>query len=180
MKSMTVDTCVALIRRKLLRPARPAPAGPFVRLAVGLSVAEMLVYTAQKVYMTARGEVGMPGHPAPASVQAQFEHPALAQAGNASLGVITALVALATVTRWGSRIPRWMLLGALTLALVMQSLGAVITIQRAGLDLAHPGWGAAWEVLSGGVQIVAWCVTVVSYGQRTRRPRCHPATETLR
>ncbi|WP_181923478.1 DUF3995 domain-containing protein [Streptomyces inhibens] len=170
---MTVDVYVARIRRQLLRPARPEPAGLFVQLAVGLAIAEMLVYAVQKVYMAARGEVGMPGHPAPDSVQAQFEHAAFAQAANASLGVVAALVALATVTRWGSRIPRWTLLSALTLTLVMQSLGAAITLRRTDFDLAHLGGSAVFETLSGGVQIAAWLVVAMSYYVRTGRPRVH-------
>ncbi|TJZ57134.1 hypothetical protein FCH28_06645 [Streptomyces piniterrae] len=177
---MTVETYATLIRRKLLTPAGPVPARPFVRLAAGLAIVEMLVYTAQKVYMAARGEVGMPGHPAPAAVQAQFEHAGLAQAGNASLGLIAALVALATVTRWGSRIPRWMLLCAVSLASVMQSLGAVIMIQRADLDLAHLDGSAAFEVVSGGVQIAAWLVVATSYYVRSRPARVGLTTGAFR
>ncbi|BDM69561.1 hypothetical protein HEK616_30480 [Streptomyces nigrescens] len=167
---MRVDaiTRIAEVRRTLLRPARPAPAGIRVRVAVWLTVACSLVYVGQKVYMAARGEVGMPGHPAPAPVQAQFAHPGWAQAGNASLGLLAALVAWATTARWAARIPRWALLCALAPTVVLQSLGAAITIQRADLDLAHLGWGPVDEVVMGSVGIAAWIVVAVSYVLRSR------------
>lgn len=159
---------IAAARRILLRPARPAPAGTRVRVAVWLTVAGSLVYVGQKVYMAMRGEVGMPGHPAPAQVQAQFAHPGLAQAGNASLGLLAVLVAWATIARWGARIPRWTLLCALAPTAVLQSLGAVITIQRTDFDLAHLGWGPVYEAVTGSVGIAAWVVVAVSYFLRSR------------
>ncbi|MEU9303815.1 hypothetical protein [Streptomyces sp. NPDC048269] len=168
---MTVERYAHLARRKLFAPARPAPAGRFVWLAAGLAVASMLVYSGLKVYMAARGEIGMPGHPAPEAVQARFEHPALAQAGNALLGALAAGVALATVTRRGAGIPRWMLLGALAVALVMQALGVVITLRREGLDPASGGWGVVADGVASAAQLAAWCVVGVSYFLRTRAPR---------
>ncbi|MFE1771519.1 hypothetical protein [Streptomyces sp. NPDC059008] len=173
---MTLDMCGGLFRRKLLRPARPVPAGLFVRLAACVAVAEMLVYTAQKVYMAMRGETGMPGHPAPAAVQAQFAHAGLAQAGNAALGVLAALVALASVTRWGARIPRWALCCALALALVMLSLGAVATIGRTDFAWDRLGRGGVLGCVREGAQFGAWLVVTVSYGLRTRPHRDRPAT----
>ncbi|MFF4284498.1 hypothetical protein ACFY0R_04135 [Streptomyces sp. NPDC001633] len=161
---------IAVARRILLRPARPAPAGPRVRIAVWLTVTGSLVYVGQKVYMAARGEVGMPGHPAPAEVQAQFAHPGLAQAGNASLGLLAVVVAWATTARWGARIPRWALLCALALAAVLQSLGAVIMIRRTDFGLAHLGWGPVYEAVTGSVGIAAWIVVAVSYFLRSRPP----------
>ncbi|MEV5239531.1 hypothetical protein AB0K89_10525 [Streptomyces cinnamoneus] len=165
-----------LIRHTLFRPARPAPAGRGVRVAVWLTVAGSLVYTGQKMYMAAHGEIGMPGHPAPADVQAQFEHPRLAQAGNAALGLVAALVAWSTIARWGARIPRWALLCALTLTAVLQVLGALITVQRADLDPAHLGWGSAYEAVAGGVGLAAWIVVLVSYVLRSR-PRAGAAAK---
>ncbi|MFG2289735.1 hypothetical protein ACGFOU_27140 [Streptomyces sp. NPDC048595] len=172
---MTPDMCGGPIRRKLLGPARPVPAGLFVRLATYLAVLEMLVYIAQKVYMAGRGEIGMPGHPAPDSVQARFAHAGLAQAANAALGALAATVALATVTRWGARIPRWALCCALVLALVMLSLGAVATLGRPDVVGGRLGWSGVWESLREGGQLGAWLVVAVSYGLRTRPPRDRPA-----
>ncbi|MFG2981789.1 hypothetical protein ACGFYQ_11120 [Streptomyces sp. NPDC048258] len=168
---MTVERYADQARRTLFAPARPAPAGRFVWLAAGLAVAFMLVYSGIKVYMAARGEIGMPGHPAPESVQARFEHPALAQAGNAFLGAVAAAVAAATVTRWGALIPRWMVLGALAVALVMQALGAVITLRREGLDPVSGGWGIVADGVAPAAQLAAWGVVGVSYFLRTRAPR---------
>ncbi|MEU9497431.1 hypothetical protein [Streptomyces sp. NPDC048196] len=178
---MRVDASarIAVARRILLRPARPAPAGPRVRVAVWLTVAGSLVYVGQKAYMAARGEVGMPGHPAPAEVQAQFAHPGLAQAGNASLGLLAVVVAWATIARWGARIPRWALLCALALAAVLQSLGAVITVQRTDFDMVRLGWGPVYEAVMGSVGIAAWVVVTVSYFLRSR-PHAGVATEARR
>lgn len=178
MESMRVDAIarIAVLRRLLLRPGRPAPAGVRVRVAVWLTVAGSLVYVGQKVYMAARGEIGMPGHPAPAHVQAQFAHPGWAQAGNATLGLLEVLVAWATIARWGARIPRWALLCALALTAALQSLGAVITIQRADFDLADLGWGPVYEAVTGSVGIAAWIVVTVSYVLRSR-PRTGAAAE---
>ncbi|WP_310722983.1 hypothetical protein [Streptomyces sp. N2A] len=144
------------------------PAGTRVRVAVWLTVAGSLVYVGQKVYMAMRGEVGMPGHPAPAQVQAQFAHPGLAQAGNASLGLLAVLVAWATIARWGGRLPRWALLCALAPTAVLQSLGAVITIRRTDFDLAHLGWGPVYEAVTGSVGIAAWVVVAMSHFLRSR------------
>ncbi len=155
-------------RRMLFTPARPAPAGRFVRLAAALAVAYMLMYTGLKLYMAARGEIGMPGSPAPEAVQARFEHPAAAQAGNALLGVVAAAVVAATVTRWGGRIPRWAVLGALALGLLLQALGMAVTLGRQGLDVLSGDWAAAADGLGGAAQLTAWCVVIVSYHRRTR------------
>ncbi len=166
---MTVDVYVGRIRRRLSGPARATPAGPFVRLAAGLAVLGLLVYVVSKVYMTMRGEVGMPGSPAPESVQAQFEHPALAQAGNALLGVAAGAVAWATVARWGARIPRWMLLCAVVPAFVMQALGAAVSLVGPRSGLARSGRGVVLDVVWGEVQLAAWLVLAVSYWARTRK-----------
>ncbi|WP_329382608.1 DUF3995 domain-containing protein [Streptomyces sp. NBC_01351] len=140
------------------------PPGRGVRVAGWLAAGGMLVYAGLKVYMALRGEIGMPGSPAPPEVQARFEHPALAQAGNAALGVGAAAVAWAAVARWGARIPRWLLLGALALAVVMQLAGAVVTVARGGPGMSLSDWAMS------GVQLAAWCVVTVSYAARTRGP----------
>ncbi|MGI5350036.1 hypothetical protein ACQEU8_17900 [Streptomyces sp. CA-250714] len=166
--SLDVTASVAPIRHKLLRPARPAPAGPLVRLAAWLTVAGSLAYVGQKLYMASRGEVGMPGHPASAQVQAQFEHPGLAQAGNATLGLVAALVAWATIAAWGARVPRWALLCALFPAAVTESLGAALIVQRAALDLEHLDWYPCYETLSGSIAIASWLTVALSYTLRSR------------
>ncbi|GAB7035794.1 hypothetical protein JCM4914_72550 [Streptomyces platensis subsp. malvinus] len=165
---MHVTAHFAVLRRTLLRSARPVPAGFAVRVAAWVSVVGSLVYVGQKVYMAARGEVGMPGHPAPAHVQAQFAHPGLAQAGNAALGLLAAVVAWATTARWGARLPRWALLCALAPTVVLQWLGALLILQRADLALTHLGWGPLYEAVAGSVGIVAWIVVAVSYVRRSR------------
>ncbi|MEV7519201.1 hypothetical protein [Streptomyces sp. NPDC091371] len=140
------------------------PAGRGVRVAAWVAGGGMLVYAGLKVYMALRGQIGMPGSPAPPEVQARFEHPALAQAGNAVLGAGAAVVVWAAVARWGARIPRWALLGALALAVAMQLAGAVATVARAGGGASPLDWALS------GVQLAAWGVVTVSYAARTRSP----------
>ncbi|MEU3778507.1 hypothetical protein AB0F11_35965 [Streptomyces sp. NPDC032472] len=170
---MTVDAyaLAGRIRRRLLRPARPAPAGPLVRLAAAVTVAAMLVYAVSKVYMALRGEVGMPGSPAPTSVQARFAHPAAAQAANALLGAAAGAAAWATVSRRGARLPRWTVLCAAVPACAMAALGAAVTLVGPQSGLGRSGWGVVIDAVWGGVQVAAWLVLVVSYAVRTgRRP----------
>jgi len=131
----------------------------------------LLLYAGQKAYMAVRGEIGMPASPAPDWVQAQHQHPALEQAGNAALGVMTAMLALATITRWGSRIPRWLLLRSLAVASVLLSMGAAVDIWRMGRDPDNPTATAVLEAAWTVVQIAAWFVVVFSYALRTRPTR---------
>lgn len=146
-------------QQRWLSPARPAPAGIVARTAAWVAVATAIVYAGQKVYMAAIGKIGMPGHLAPESVQAQFQHPGLAQAGNAAIGLLAGALALATITRWGARIPRWMLRTALLVTLTMLTMGAAITVYRAEL---------LFEVVLALTQTAAWFVAVGSYHLRSR------------
>ena len=56
--------------------------------------------------MAARGELGVPGHPAPPEADERFTGDvAAAQLGNAAFGPVTVALALALVQRWGRRVP---------------------------------------------------------------------------
>ena len=121
--------------------------------------------------MACVGKIGMPGRYAPEYIQARFHHPAVDQAGNAALGLLVVLLVLATVMRWGARLPRVPLLAALVVASVVFSDGAAIDMHRAGLDLTDPTWSASWHVMSDLVELGAWFVVVVSYAARSPRPR---------
>lgn len=162
--------------REMLEGRPPEPAGRLVRVAALVAAVTMLGYAGQKVYMAFVGKIGMPGKYAPQSVQETFDHPSLAQAGNASVGLLSVLLVLATVMRWGACIPRLPLLGALVVALVMLSLGAAISIHRAGLDPTDPTWSDLFDVVVGLAQIGAWFVVVGSYAVRSRRPHPDPAS----
>jgi hypothetical protein len=164
-------------RREVFEGRRPEPPGRFVGVATVIAAATMVGYVGQKVYMAWIGKIGMPGKYAPQSVQESFDHPALAQAGNAFLALLSVLLVLATVMRWGGGIPRLPLLGALLVALGMLSLGAATSIRRNGLDLTDPTWSAAFDVVLGLAQIGAWFVVVGSYAVRSRRPRADRAAE---
>jgi hypothetical protein len=164
-----------VLRRAMFEGRRPEPAGRFVRVAALVSAATMLGYAGQKIYMACVGKIGMPGKYAPEYVQERFHHPALDQAGNAALGLLVVLVVLATVMRWGARLPRLPLLAALAVASVMFSLGLAIDLHRTGLDPTDPTWWAL-DVVAALVQIGAWFVVVGSYAARSRRPPADPVS----
>jgi hypothetical protein len=83
-----------------------APSAIAPRCAGYVAAAFGLEYAVAKVIMAGRGERGVPGHPAPAGATGSFAPDVVvAQLGNAALGLVTVLVALALVQRWGRRIP---------------------------------------------------------------------------
>lgn len=121
-------TLPAAVRRRALAGPQVRPPGPWTRVAVLLATVEMLVYAGEKVCMAAIGKIGMPRAVAPDSVQAGFTHPSLAQAGNATLGVVAALLAVTTLAPWVARVPRWAMLVALGGAALAGGTGAVLTL----------------------------------------------------
>src|SRR5688572_14958932 len=84
-----------------------------------------LEYAVGKAIMAARGELGVPFHPAPASVDLDGNI-AVAQLGNAGLGVLSMLVALAFVQRWGRHVPRALLALGAGAALLSGLAGAIV------------------------------------------------------
>jgi hypothetical protein len=156
--------------QRFLGPPPDAPA-TVARLAAYVAAAGWLGYATQKIYMAAIGKLGMPGGVAPERVQVQYDHPSLAQAGNAALGVLTAVVVLATVQAWARRIPARVLLTVLAAASVPVVAGVVITLTRLPDNADGAAW---WERLDGllyGVQVLAWLVVVATYARRTRAAR---------
>ena len=154
----------------------PATAGTLARAAAYVAATGWFGYAVQKVYMAAIGKIGMPGSVAPEHVQVQYDHPSLAQAGNAALGVFTAIVVLATVQRWARWIPARVLLTVLAAASVPVVAGVVITLTRLPASANGVAW---WEVLDGllyGLQVVAWLVVVATYARRTRDARIATAS----
>ena len=154
----------------------PAAAGTLARVAAYVAATGWLEYAAEKVYMAAIGKIGMPGRVAPERVQVQYDHPSLAQAGNAALGVFTAVVVLATVQRWARWIPARVMLTVLAAASVPVVAGVVITLTRLPGNVDGVAW---WEVLDGllyGLQVLAWLVVVATYARRTRDARIATAS----
>lgn len=117
-----------MIRREPVQPnASDWRAYSWVAYAAAASA---LGYSAMKVYMAAKGQIGLPGFPASAAETATHDHPAADQLGNAALGVVSAALALATVQRWGRIVPRWILLLALTSASALEGVGAAVLVAR--------------------------------------------------
>ena len=120
-----------------------------------------LEYAVGKAIMAARGELGVPFHPAPASVD--FDgNIAVAQLGNASLGVLSMLVALAFVQRWGRHVPRALLAFGAGAALLSGFAGAiVVATSLTGLREDHGQWGIDSLVL-GVAPLGAWLLLTLA------------------
>jgi hypothetical protein len=116
-----------------------------------------------KVVMAVRGELGVPGHPAPPEAYEGFTGDVvLAQLGNAALAAGSVLVALALVQPWGRRVPRPVLaLGAAgALGGGLAGFG-VVAASLAGLREDHGQWGLD-SLLLGAAALPAWAVLTVS------------------
>jgi len=86
-----------------------------------------LLYAVSKIVMAARGELGGLGHPAPRERYERFSGDVVAaQLGNAALGLLTAVIALALVQRWGRRVPAAVLAAGAAVALVSGIAGLVV------------------------------------------------------
>ena len=104
---------------------------------------------------------GVPFHPAPSSVD--FDgNIAVAQLGNAGLGVLSLLVALAFVQRWGRHVPRWLLAVGAGTALLSGLAGAiVVATSLTGLREDHGQWGIDSLVL-GVAPLGAWLLLTIA------------------
>jgi hypothetical protein len=133
-----------------------------------------LQYAVGKVVMAARGELGVPGHPAPPEAYERFTGDvALAQLGNATLAVASAVVALALVHPFGRRVPRPVLAAGAAGALAAGAAGlGVVAASLTGLREDHGQWGLDSLVL-GLIPLPAWAVLAVAAVRTTglRLPR---------
>ena len=133
-----------------------------------------LGYALGKAVFASQGKLGFPGGPpVPASEYERYTRDimdvATAQWSAVGTGVLGALLVLATVTSIGRRIPRWLMLSALAVALVAVGAGAAIM----ALD-AFVGLGVGWQWYHGILGIVVLLLlgaTTVSYARATRRVR---------
>lgn len=106
-----------------------------------------LGYVAMKLVLAARGELGLPGFPAPARPGVD---PAMAQLGNAALGVVGALLALMVMRRW-RRPVQLGLAAAVGAAAALETFGAAVLVARAfgiadGFGTLPPGPGPPGSV----------------------------------
>lgn len=138
------------------------------RLAAYVAAIGWLVYAGEKVYMAAIGKIGMPGHLAPESVQARYDHASLAQVGNSALGIVVAAIALATVHRWARRIPAVPMLAVLVGASVPAVAGMVIMFARLPDNSGGSMWQVGLEGVAIGLQGLPWLLVVATFCWRTR------------
>lgn len=125
------------------RPARRTTAVPLKwAWPAYVSAVGQLVYTGQKGYYAAQGRLGIPGGPPVTPSQyTDGSDVALAQWTLASLGLLTAVIALAAVRPWGGLVPRPLLLLGLW--------GTVAPAAAAQMHVAH-------EVLFGSAGPAGW------------------------
>jgi len=128
-----------------------------------------LEYVVAKVIMAARGELGVPGHPAPPEVSERFSGDVVAaQLGNAAVGLVTVLIALALVQRWGRRLPAAALAAGAGAALIGGISGClVVAASLTGLREDHGQWGVDSLVL-GAAPLAAWLVLTVAAARAAR------------
>jgi len=116
-------------------------------------------YVVAKVIMAGRGELGVPGHPAPPEASERFSSDVVAaQFGNAAVGLVSVLVALALVQRWGRRIPTAVLAAGAAASLLGGIAGlVVVSTSLTGLREDHGQWGIDSLIL-GAAPLAAWFV----------------------
>ncbi|MFH9726755.1 hypothetical protein ACH4M4_27885 [Streptomyces sp. NPDC017254] len=156
-------------------PPAPTPAGSATtarRVAALTASAGALAYTVSKVDLALRGELGMPGFPAPPEAYAEVGDVMLAQSGNAGLGLAMALVALLLLRPLRHRYVRWGVLGVSWAGIAMIAAGVVGFGARAAgvapsLGAQPPVAGPALVALAvGAVWVVAWVVATVGAMRR--------------
>jgi hypothetical protein len=133
-------------------------------------------YAVSKIVMATQGELGVVGHPAPREATESFSGSvAVAQLGNAGLGLLVAAVALALVHPWGRRIPSALLAAGAVAALAGGVAGvAVVGASLTGIREDHGQWGVDSLIL-GVAPLVAWVVLTVAALRAVRIPRLAPA-----
>lgn len=143
------------------------------RICVLTATGGALAYTVAKVDLAIRGELGMPGFPAPASAYDSYE-PVSGQLSNAATGL-----AMAVLIAWLARPPRrrWLRIVVLTLSwlgvAVVGSGVAGFVLRATGIApvLGAPAdSAAAWVALAvGALWAAAW--TAATLGATRRRPQ---------
>ncbi|MGW5191108.1 hypothetical protein ACWEOO_17785 [Kribbella sp. NPDC004138] len=109
--------------------------------AYGVAVV-MIGYAVGKAVFAVEGRLGFPSGPIvpPEAAEAYFLNPALAQAFAAISGLAGAALALATVSPFGRRVPRKLLLAGVLLLAIGVGAGAVVMV----LD-GFVGLGIGWQ-----------------------------------
>ncbi|RKT83294.1 hypothetical protein SAMN05421805_105221 [Saccharopolyspora antimicrobica] len=136
-----------------------------------------LAYTTSKVLLAMRAELGIHGFPAPASSYAawQPEQIALAQLGNAAVGLVTAICALLLLWDGAARVRafRWPLIVVSWLGIAMMAAGVVGFSLRAfgvvpALGPPAVGWSTYSALAVGAVWVVSWAIATVGFTRGRR------------
>ncbi|RKS06326.1 hypothetical protein DFP74_1954 [Nocardiopsis sp. Huas11] len=138
--------------------------------AVLVAAGGAAAYALSKVHLALRGELGMPGFPAPPEAYEVYE-PVSGQLSNAAMGAVMVLFVLALLRPPAGRLWRRPLLVVNGAGALLIGVGVLMFAARAtGLSpgLGEPAQGAAaWTSLAvGAVWAVAWIVAVAT----TRAP----------
>ncbi|MFI1105099.1 hypothetical protein [Streptomyces melanogenes] len=142
-----------------------------------------LAYTVSKVDLARDGELGMPGFPAAPKAYTEVSDVTAAQLGNASLGLLMALVALLLLRPPTLRYVRWAALAVSWAGIAMVGAGVIGFGARAagvapGLGETPPRMATAVAALAvGALWVAGWAVAAVgavqSRGDRNRHDSKH-------
>jgi len=129
-------------------------------------------YSVSKVDLALRGELGMPGFPAPAASYDSYE-PFAGQLSNAAMGALLVLLIVALLRLPGARWGRRVLLLGNGIGVVMIGAGVLgFTARATGVipSLGAPAENAAaWVALTvGAVWTVAWMAAIRGAARSTR------------
>ncbi|MEV8535196.1 hypothetical protein [Streptomyces sp. NPDC051211] len=121
-----------------------------------MSAVGQLVYAGEKGYYATQGRLGIPGGPlVTASQYTNTSDVALAQWTLASLGLLSAVIALAAVRPWGGLLPRPLLLLGLW-GTVAPAAAGQFHAARDVLFNSGPGGWSAWAVVQGAAGLCVW------------------------
>ncbi|MFC9292846.1 hypothetical protein ACFTWH_29945 [Streptomyces sp. NPDC057011] len=145
------------------------------RIAALTACAGALAYTVSKVDLARKGELGMPGFPAPPEAYAGIADVQAAQLGNAGLGLLMAVTALLLLGPSAPRFLRWGAVAVSWAGIVMVGAGVVGFGARAAgvapsLGAVPPDTATAVVALAvGALWVAGWSVATVGAMRAARR-----------
>lgn len=139
------------------RPSRRTTAVPLKwAWPAYVSAVGQLVYAGQKGYYATQGRLGIPGGPPVTPSQyTDASDVALAQWTLASLGLLSAVIALAAVRPWGGLVPRPLLLLGLWGTVVPAAAGQIHVAQDVLFSSGPAGW-SGWAAVQGVAGLCLW------------------------
>ncbi|MFG2874753.1 hypothetical protein ACGFYU_07040 [Streptomyces sp. NPDC048337] len=143
-----------------------------------VACAGALAYTVGKIDLARKGEIGMPGFPAPPEAYAGIADVQAAQLGNAGLGLLMAVTALLLLRLPAARFLRWGAVAVSWAGILMVGAGVIGFAARAtglapSLGAVPPDMATAVVALAvGALWVAAWSVATVG---AMRAPGRRPA-----